>query len=476
MMLLAVLGRSAKATNSAFAAAPLLIFEMNLPLVLMILRSVVDALFGLVSFFLLQRGIPIPWKFEGYRPSWSPLEVFQVGLFRSLLERASVISLLVIRSLTFQPKKVPKGTKLGPAVSIKRSRDLRIDERSYPPSIPDQFEAEMVLPEAFPEGEKCKKLVIFTHGGGFIFGSPQRDRTTISKFVKKTGIPALSIRYALAPEFPYPCSLMDAISAFSHARNEMGLEAHDIALAGASAGANLAFSTAVWLRDNRKELPACIVLLSPVFEQMGCLPSRFTMAKIDYLPRTWIPEHEKRKGMYSYYLHKDLDAVFSPYVSGMFVKPTEVPLCPILIQTGAVETLRDDAIAFTSLYEKRCETMKLPKSKIVCELYADCVHVFQDITHFKPETEIANERAAGFLKEHLEEKAQLQTGETNSTFFKVSKVKGLVSITRDQADEMIQEGYELLRKEPHLTNGTSFQWKFASLIWPTARVSMSNSE
>jgi acetyl esterase/lipase len=104
-------------------------------------------------------------------------------------------------------------------------------------------------------------IVLYLHGGGYLFGSPKTHRQVLIAMAKAFQAPAYSLDYRLAPEHPFPAAVEDAAKAY-----QWLLTAHpqaDIVLAGDSAGAGLAIATAVGVRDAGLKLPKAIVAFSP---------------------------------------------------------------------------------------------------------------------------------------------------------------------------------------------------------------------
>jgi acetyl esterase/lipase len=104
-------------------------------------------------------------------------------------------------------------------------------------------------------------IVLYLHGGGYLFGSPKTHRQAIIAMAKAVGGPCYGLDYRLAPEHPFPAPLEDATAAYRwlllrHPQAQ-------ILLAGDSAGAGLAIATAVAVRDAGLKLPKAIVGFSP---------------------------------------------------------------------------------------------------------------------------------------------------------------------------------------------------------------------
>jgi epsilon-lactone hydrolase len=104
-------------------------------------------------------------------------------------------------------------------------------------------------------------IVLYLHGGGYLFGSPKTHRQVLIAMAKAFQAPAYGLDYRLAPEHPFPAAVEDAAKAY-----QWLLSRHpeaDIVLAGDSAGAGLAIATAVGVRDAGQKLPKAIVAFSP---------------------------------------------------------------------------------------------------------------------------------------------------------------------------------------------------------------------
>jgi monoterpene epsilon-lactone hydrolase len=104
-------------------------------------------------------------------------------------------------------------------------------------------------------------VVLYLHGGGYLFGSPKTHRQVLIAMAKAFQAPCYGLDYRLAPEHPFPAALEDATAAYRWllARHPDA----QIALAGDSAGAGLAIAAAVAVRDAGLRLPSAIVGFSP---------------------------------------------------------------------------------------------------------------------------------------------------------------------------------------------------------------------
>ena len=119
-----------------------------------------------------------------------------------------------------------------------------------------------------PLGAATDRVILYTHGGGFVSNTMHSHRKLAGHLAKAAGVRSLVIDYRLAPEHPFPAQLDDAVAAY-HWLLDQGIEADHIATAGDSAGGNLATSVVLKLRDDGVPLPAAIVALSPWYD-MEC--------------------------------------------------------------------------------------------------------------------------------------------------------------------------------------------------------------
>lgn len=94
--------------------------------------------------------------------------------------------------------------------------------------------------------------IAYFHGGGWTLGSPESHDIATSRLCAQTGAAVLSLDYRLSPEHRFPDALMDCRASLDWLVQEgprFGLDPDWIAVAGDSAGANLAAALCLWVRD-----------------------------------------------------------------------------------------------------------------------------------------------------------------------------------------------------------------------------------
>jgi acetyl esterase len=118
--------------------------------------------------------------------------------------------------------------------------------------------------------------VVFFHGGGWMTGDLDSHDFFVRKLVQETGLVFVAVEYRLAPENPFPAGLDDCMAATTwvddHPEDYGGIKGR-VAVAGDSAGGNLAAVVARKFRDGKRHLSAQL-LLYPVIDSAGDYPSR----------------------------------------------------------------------------------------------------------------------------------------------------------------------------------------------------------
>jgi acetyl esterase/lipase len=123
----------------------------------------------------------------------------------------------------------------------------------------------------YPHGEPAhdRAAIVFCHGGGFVFCDIESHDGFCRVLARGCRTVVVSVDYRLAPEHPAPAAALDAFTAFrwavEHAA-DLGIDPKRTAVAGDSAGGNLAAVTAIHCREQGFMQPAAQLLLYPVID------------------------------------------------------------------------------------------------------------------------------------------------------------------------------------------------------------------
>ena len=186
---------------------------------------------------------------------------------------------------------------------------------------------------AVPAGAEEGKVVMYSHGGAYVSGSPDTHIPLISRLADQCGLTVFAYDYRLAPEHPFPAALEDALTAFDYLLGK-GYFPQDIVLCGDSAGGGLTLALTMMLRDRGRPLPAALVVLSPWTDLTESGDTHFANGSLD----PTISSEDLRNTALLYIGGDDPQ---NPYISPLFGDFTGFP--PTLIHVGAIEVLLDDS-------------------------------------------------------------------------------------------------------------------------------------
>jgi acetyl esterase len=121
-----------------------------------------------------------------------------------------------------------------------------------------------------PDAEGPLPLLLYVHGGGFVIGDLETHDKVCRTLSHDVAAVVVAVDYRLAPEHPFPAAVDDVACALrwvaAHAR-ELGADPSRLALAGDSAGAQLA--TVAALRAAGAVAPRALGLIYPVAQHYG---------------------------------------------------------------------------------------------------------------------------------------------------------------------------------------------------------------
>jgi acetyl esterase len=123
-----------------------------------------------------------------------------------------------------------------------------------------------------PEGSPPFPIVVFFHGGGWVVGTLDTYDPLCRALAAVTPAVVVSVDYRLAPEHRWPAAVEDAYAATMWASRhaaELGGAQHRLAVAGDSAGGNLAAVVALGARDRGGPAIAFQLLVCPALGVAG---------------------------------------------------------------------------------------------------------------------------------------------------------------------------------------------------------------
>lgn len=232
-----------------------------------------------------------------------------------------------------------------------------------------------------PPGAAERPVLIYFHGGSYLFGSTVTHADVMARMARATGMRAFGPNYRLAPEQPYPAQLEDALAVYE-ALLSRGIPADQIVLAGESAGGNLVFAVLLALRDRGAPLPAAAVAFSPWCDLTGSHRSMETNAAYDYGTKAMLLDQAKQ-----FAGEIPLD---DPRVSPAYADLAGLP--PLRIHAGEAELLFDECKALA-------EKARAAGVDVTFEPLPDMPHAAELLAQLSPQGAEAIERAGAWLKD-----------------------------------------------------------------------------
>lgn len=119
-------------------------------------------------------------------------------------------------------------------------------------------------------------VIVYYHGGGFVIADLDTYEASAMALAHKTNAVVASVEYRHAPENRFPAAHEDAIAAYKWVTGNAGslnANARRIAVAGESAGGNLAINVAIMARDQKLQAPVHMLLVYPVADNDTNTPS-----------------------------------------------------------------------------------------------------------------------------------------------------------------------------------------------------------
>lgn len=223
-----------------------------------------------------------------------------------------------------------------PDVPIGKTEDISI------PGPAGDIPARIYRPVA--GGGAALPCLVFFHGGGFVIGDLDTHDVLCRTLANEAGVCVVAVDYRLAPEHRYPAAAEDCYAAAKWVEQNpdtLNIDPNAIAVAGDSAGGNLAAVVSLMARDNKGPQIAFQLLIYPVTDMTGS--------------EKWASRNEFAEG---YFLEKETMAWFegsyfgdntagrSEATGSPLLAPNLANLPPAYVVTAGFDPLRDEGKAF----------------------------------------------------------------------------------------------------------------------------------
>lgn len=223
----------------------------------------------------------------------------------------------------------------GTVIQVPAMKGTRVERR-----IIGGTPAEWTTTPRSAEAGVRQRVILYVHGGGYVFGSPGTHRNLASRLSHVTATPVANIDYRMPPETSLQGSQNDVFAAYLGLLAD-GYTPDSIVVAGDSAGGGHAAHLVLRCIEQGVPRPAGLILLSPWTDLTSSGESMISNGRYDFVIVKSILDRIARA------LAPTLEAQTDWRTSPAFA-PDEMlaKFPPTLVQVGGRETLRDDGLAF----------------------------------------------------------------------------------------------------------------------------------
>ncbi|MFF7635846.1 alpha/beta hydrolase [Kitasatospora sp. NPDC008050] len=231
--------------------------------------------------------------------------------------------------------------------------------------------------------------VVFFHGGGWLTGDLDTHDDVTRRMSRDVNAVVVAVDYRLAPEHPFPAAYDDCLAVAHHVAehiDDYGARRDRLAVAGDSAGGNLAAAVALTFRDEDRPLAAQL-LVYPATDFIGDYPSR-TENAAGYVLGT-----QDVLDLQHLYAGDD-PAVRGSYQVSPLRAESFTDLAPAIIGTAQYDPLRDEGDAYA-------EELKNAGVDVFARTYDGLIHTFLNLFPISPAADDAVTELYAHLKERL---------------------------------------------------------------------------
>jgi len=231
--------------------------------------------------------------------------------------------------------------------------------------------------------------VVYYHGGGFVIGDLETHDGTCRALANASGATVVSVDYRLAPEHKYPAAADDCYAGLrwvAETAGEIGVDPRRLAVAGDSAGGNLAAVTALLARERGGPKLRMQLLIYPVTDR------RFDTVSYRDNGEGYFLTMAQMKWFWDHYLER-AEQGDEPIASPLRAKDV-AGLPPALVITAEYDPLRDEGEA----YAERLRAAGVPTE---LRRYAGQIHGFFSMFEALDDGRAAVEHAGAALRRAL---------------------------------------------------------------------------
>jgi acetyl esterase len=238
--------------------------------------------------------------------------------------------------------------------------------------------------------DSIKPALLYLHGGGFQMRGTPVHLKIIHDLIKSADYKVIYLKYHLLPKYPFPVALEETYHALQWIKEHqkfLKIDGSQIAVAGDSAGGNLACGVTLLSRDRKGPIVKRLMMMYPVLD---ATLSTQSMSEFSDTPM-W--NSNLNRSMWATYL-KNGDYGMLKYASPLQADLHDMPIT--YIETAEFDCLRDEGIQFG-------DKLKVLGNQVVEFHTKNTVHGY-DAVFFSNLVKEMKLKRTSFLKGELDEK------------------------------------------------------------------------
>jgi acetyl esterase len=267
-----------------------------------------------------------------------------------------------------------------PAPALPRVEDVRVPGPAG--DLPARVYAPTVDRAPLP-------AVAYFHGGGWVQGDLETHHGLCARLAHHGGVLVVAFDYRLAPEHKFPAAVEDCLAAYRWLRTrgrDLGADPARVAVAGDSAGGNLAAVVSQQAAGAGLPAPTCQVLIYPALDFALDTDSHRELADGHVIPRDRVVWYGEQ------YLRSDADK--ADVRAAPLRAPSLAGQPPALVVTAGFDPLRDEGGAYA-------DRLRAAGVDVVHREYPGQIHAFVSLTKAIPQGRACTLEIADYLRRRL---------------------------------------------------------------------------
>lgn len=235
-----------------------------------------------------------------------------------------------------------------------------------------------------------RKVLVYLHGGGYTIYDADKYLYGAVPLADKSGLRIISVSYTRSPRSTFMSTINEIERVINGLKLEYGYRSESIGLFGDSAGAGLAMSVVVHMRDQGEELPGAIAGLCGFYDLTNSGKSYKTQKDKDFIL------DKESMALFGLAFAGNEDSLINPYASPLFADFDNQAWPPTLLQAAGQDMLKSDS---KELFRK----LITAGVDVYYQKFDGLNHGFQAFVTDLPETAVAVGEIAKFFNDKLEQ-------------------------------------------------------------------------